>query len=104
MPNPNPRSEQNRGGGKGATYLALLAPPTVGEHGPPSPTRSPARLLAQRGQSSRELSSGRSPGTTEKPLDGGAPTQRWTRAPASGLAVAPPPRLLPPAGRSLSLG
>jgi hypothetical protein len=28
-------------------------------------------------------------GATEMPLDGGAPTLRWTRAPARGLAVVP---------------
>jgi hypothetical protein len=40
-------------------------------------------------------------GTTVMPLDGGAPTLWWTRAPARGLAVAPLYRRPPLLSRSL---
>jgi hypothetical protein len=75
-------------------------PSAVGVLGTPARRPDPASAWTSRGQRPRGPLPCRSrvpvQGTTEKPLDGDAPTLRWTRAPARGLAVAPP------AGRSRS--
>jgi hypothetical protein len=69
-------------------------PSAVGVLGTPARQPDPASAWSSRRQRPRGPLPCRSrvpdQGTTEKPLDGDAPTLRWTRAPARGLAVGPP--------------
>jgi hypothetical protein len=70
-------------------------PSAVGVLGTPARRPDPASAWSSRGQRPPRgplpcRSRVPDQGTTEKPLDGDAPTLRWTRAPARGLAVAPP--------------
>jgi hypothetical protein len=97
---------QKRGGAKRElTWFSLRRPPSAcsGRRYADQIQRG-LEPRVDRGRASRRGAARRAvdPGATEMPLDGGAPTLRWMRAPARGLAVAPPSRT-PPDADLLSL-